>query len=159
MIYEKCKDILLKETELIKTAAALQEKIRLAVMDREWEGFEDNINEINAIEIKLTALEDEREKLFSEFDPTPHDPKGLFYSIACKLPEEQRNDLTEIYRSLKMETLKLRIANESYMTYLSGINTTIKDFFDVTFPERKTYTPRGTHHSHDMRSIVLNQSF
>jgi hypothetical protein len=81
--------------------------------------------------------------------------------MASLLPEKQRNDLTSVYRSLKLETLKLRIANEALMTYLGSIKSTLKEFFDLAFPERggKMYTPKGTHLSHDMRSMVLNQSF
>ena len=164
MIYERCREILLKEIELVMQAASIQEKIRTAVLDGEWEGFEGHISEISAIEKKISALENERENLFDSFAGASSgevDSKSRFYSIAEKLPQEQRDDLTAVYRCLKMETLKLRIANESYMTYLSAIKSTISDFFEAVFPERsgKMYTPQGTHHSNDMRSLVLNQSF
>ena len=164
MIYERCREILLKEIELVMQAASLQEKTRTAVLEGEWDSFEGQIIEIKTIESKLIELEDEREKLFQSFagaNSGDLDPKSRFYSIVGKLPEDQRNDLTGIYRSLKMETLKLRIMNESYMTYLTGIKSTINDFFEAVFPQGfgKMYTPQGTHHSHDMRSLMLNQSF
>ena len=166
MIYEKCKDILLREIELVMKAAAIQDQTRLAVLDHEWERFEECMIETNVIEIELTALELEREKLFDDFDIEHKihggsDAKSRFYSVVCRLKEDQRNELTAIYRSLKMETLKLKIANESYMAYLSEIRTTVSDFFQTAFPERagKMYTQYGTHFSHDMRSMVLNQSF
>jgi hypothetical protein len=170
MFYEKCKEILLKQIELIMEATVMQDKIRLAVLNREWEGFDNNISVIYGIEKKLSFLENEREEIFAAFETMNQitsikaddiNVKSRFYSIACKLPETQRNELTEIYRSLKMETMKLRIANEDYMSYLAGIRTMIKDFFDIAFPERggKIYTPQGTHLSHDMSSMMLNQSF
>ena len=169
MFYEKCRDILLRESELIQNAALTQEKLRIAVMNREWADFESHSSDMNAIEVKMTAIEGEREQLFTAFEALTrqntytgmNDAKGRFYAMASFLPEEQRNDLTAIYRSLKMETLKLRLANEALMTYMAGIKSTLSEFFSLAFPERagKLYTPRGTHFSHDMRSMVLNQSF
>ena len=169
MFYEKCREILLSECEIIQNAALTQEKLRIAVMNREWTDFETHSSEMNVIEIKMTALESERDKIFTAFEALTrlntytgiNDAKGRFYAMASFLPEEQRNDLTAIYRSLKMETLKLRLANEALMTYMAGIKSTLSEFFSLAFPQRagKLYTPQGTHFSHDMRSMVLNQSF
>jgi len=163
MNYEKCRDILLKECEMIQNARTEQEKIRLAVMNREWTDFENHFKTMNGIECELVWLENERENLLNEFkrDSNENDSKSLFYAMASRLPEEQRNDLTAIYRSLKLESIKLRMANDALMNYLAGIKGTLTDFFSLAFPDRggKMYTPKGTHFSHDMRSMVLNQSF
>jgi len=169
MIYEKCKDILLRERELVQNAVIEQEKMRIAVFNREWEGFEANVSALTVIERQLAEMEEEREQLFCAFEALLQhknslynkDGKGRFYAMVALLPENQRNELTSIYRGLKMDTLSLRIANEALRTYLGGIKNTIREFFDKAFPEYagKMYTPKGTHHSHDMRSMVLNQSF
>lgn len=169
MIYEKCRDILLRECELVQSASVLQEKIRLAVTNKDWMVFEENLGAMNTIENKLSDLEREREQLFNIYETIIHqrsfsenlDARGRFYKMVSMLPENQRNDLTAIYRSLKLEALKLRMANDTLMTYLHGIKSTIKDFMDLAFPDRadKTYTNQGTHKSVDMRSMVLNHSF
>lgn len=168
-MYEKCRDILLKESELVQTAASVQEKIRLAVYNKEWTIFEGHLSAMQEIEQKIENLESEREKLFSVFEVTLHqknfcenlDAKGRFYKLVSILPENQRNELTSIYRSLKIEALKLRTANETLMTYLASVKAALKDFFDLAFPDRggKIYTNQGTHLSHDMRSMVLNTRF
>jgi hypothetical protein len=169
MIYEKCRDILLRECEVLREAAVIQEKLRMAVINREFDGFEDHINAMNEIERNITVLENEREQLFTLFEALirqsyftdTKDDKGRFYAMVCHLPEAQRNELTGIYRGLKMETLKLRVANEAFMVYLTGIKSTFKEFFDLVFPDRalKMYASNGMHLSNDMRSMVLNQSF
>ena len=169
MIYEKCRDILLRECEQVQKATVAQEKITNAVTNREWTAFEDNLSAMDAIEIKLEELESEREQLFKVFETIIHqnhfsknlDAKGRFYALVSILPENQRNELTSIYRGLKLEALKLRVRNEALMVYLSGINTTLNEFFDLAFPDRsgKMYTNQGTHLSHDMRSMVLNTRF
>jgi hypothetical protein len=169
MIYEKCRDILLRECELVQAASIVQEKIRQAVLDKDWPVFEDHLNAMSSIEAGLDALEIERNNLFTVFEAIVHqkgffdnmDDKGRFYSLVSHLPESQRNDLTSIYRSLKVEAIKLRLANDTLLTYLSGVKATIKDFFELAFPDRagKIYTSKGTHFSHDMRSMVLNTHF
>jgi len=169
MIYEKCRSILLQECELIQNALIIQEKIRVAVADREWTVFEDHLSAMNSIEFKMQTLENEREQLFTVFKALLHersfsenlDDKGRFYALTAFLPENERNDLTSIYRSLKLEALKLRITNDALFAYLSEIKSSLNDFFSLAFPDRfgKMYTKDGNHYSNEMRSMVLNQSF
>jgi len=159
----------MQEFELIQNAVFLQEKIRIAATERQWSVFEDNLSSMNAIESKLEALEKEREQLFTVYkalvreESFSHtlDSKGSFFALIEMLPESERNDLTSIYRSLKLEATKLRMANEALMTYLNTVKSTLKDFFDLAFPERggNMYTKTGSHFSNDMRSMVLNKSF
>ncbi|MDR0502421.1 MAG: hypothetical protein LBH16_03780 [Treponema sp.] len=169
MIYEKTRDLLLQETQLVKEAAGIQEKIRDAVFEREWTDFENQINAMNSIENQLAGLESEREQLFNVYETLTRknalsgkaDSKGRFYAIAAVLPEKQRSDLTALYRALKLDSIKLKLANETFLAYLGGIKSTLKDFFDLAFPESvgKMYTKKGTHFSQDMSSMVLNRSF
>ena len=169
MIYEKCKDILLQEFELVQNAVVLQDKIRTTVTERQWTAFEENLNAMNALEMKLEGLENEREELFFVFKTIARqqgfsqnlDENGRFYELIAFLPEKQRDDLTTIYRSLKIESTKLKLANEALLSHINIIKSTLRDFIDLAFVERggKMYTKNGTHHSHDMRSMVLNQSF
>jgi len=169
MMYEKCRDILLQECELIQNAVLIQEKIRAAVTEREWTDFDTHLNSMNSIENKLTNLENERENLFLVYQSLIRekvfcdnlDEKGQFMELMALLPQKQGEELTEIYRSLKMESIKLRISNDALMTYITGVKSTLQEFFDLAFPERggKMYTKDGTHFSNDMRSMVLNRSF
>jgi hypothetical protein len=169
MIYEKCRDISLRQYEFLKTASAIQEKVRIAVVNREWTDFEAHIGAMNIVENKMIDLEKEREQFFSAFEALIRqnyfidetDPRGRFFSVISHLPDVQREELTSIYRNLKYEALKVRLSNDSLMTYLIGIRSTLKEFFDLAFPERagKMYTRDGSHHSNDMRSMVLNHSF
>jgi hypothetical protein len=72
MIYEKCRDILLQQSELIQTASYVQEKIRNAVLNKEWTVFEENLSSMNEIECKLEGLESERQKLFTVYEAIVH---------------------------------------------------------------------------------------
>jgi hypothetical protein len=96
-------------------------------------------------------VENERERLFT----------GRFYVFVAQFPDEQRSELSAIYRRLKHESLRVRMAGQTLMGYISEARATITGFFQIVFPDRggKIYTPHGVPVSHDMRSMVLNQAF
>jgi hypothetical protein len=172
-MYEKCKEILLKEHEAVAKAEALQKMVQDAVQKREWGDFEAHFGALNAISGEVAALEREREAVFAGFpggagQEAAAPPQavelaggdaGRFYAICMRFSIEQREEICAIYRSLKLQALKLRLANESLLEYVSGIRSTLAGFFELAFPDRggKIYTPRGTPVSRDMRSMVLNQ--
>ena len=181
MEFEKCKGILLREHEAVAKAAALQKLAERDAVNREWGDFEAHLNALNSYGVALEEMEREREALFGcggdAQDSGGLNPelayqrahlavelaggdKGRFYTLCLHFTAQQRAELGEIYRSLKLEALRLRLANEALLVYLSEIRSTLAGFFEIAFPERggKTYTPRGVPVSHDMRSMVLNKS-
>jgi hypothetical protein len=160
MMFEKCKAVLLEETELVQKIALLQDKVRNAVINREWTNFEEYIGELNAAGGQFAILEAEREGLFPPAGGTG-DEKSRFYAAVSTLPAGQRNELTGIYRNLKMEAIKVRLSNEAFLAYLAEAKTTLAAFLDLAFPDRggRIYTRHGRTLSQDMRSVVLNRSF
>jgi len=160
MVFEKCKAVLLKECELVRRIASLQNLVYEAVMNRDWNGFEANFSKLGKIGEEFTVLEHERERVFAGI-LAESDASERFYSLTAGLPPKQRGELTEIYRNLKLETLKVKIAGETIMNYISGARATLAGIFEIAFPDRKgkIYTPYGIPVSHDMRSMVLNRSF
>ena len=171
MIYEKCKEILLREAELVKKAYILHENVRLAVFNREWDELQERISALNEIENAIASVDSEREDIFTAFEnllrkdhtrsKSAQNDSNLFYSVISNLSEEKKDELNAIYRSLKMETLKLRLSNETLTTYLAGIRSVVGEFLDLAFPERagRVYTQQGTHTLNDMRSMIVNQRF
>ena len=179
MEFEKCRDILLHEISLIQQIACLQEQIKEAVISRNWIDFDNHFSVLAEIGDELTALESGREALFASgqiargqtarrragnapsSENDVNDKKGRFYIFAARFPSEQRNELTAIYRSLKLETLRVQTAGEAIMSFITGARTALAGFFEIAFPDRggKIYTPRGKPMTHDMRSMVLNRAF
>ena len=184
-MYEQCKEILIKEHEAVAKAAAFQKLIQTAVLKREWTDLQAHLDGLNKVSAVITALERERETIFAKFQDgndekcgtignfgteldAPHKThlpvelaggdKGRFYTLCMRFSPSERAEIGDIYRSLKLEALRLRLANEAMLEYLGEIRTTLTGFFELAFPDRggKIYTPRGTPVSHDMRSMVLN---
>jgi hypothetical protein len=188
MEYEKCRDILLQETALIRQIACVQEQIKEAVISRNWIDFDNHFSVLAEIGDEFAVLEMGREALFTQgqkemqtaqekaakgradetrtgtgfpFFQGEIDSKGRFYAFAARFPAEQRNELTAIYRSLKLETLRVQTAGEAIMSFITGARAALAGFFEIAFPDRggKIYTPHGKPLNHDMRSMVLNRTF
>ena len=164
MEFEKCRDILQQEICLIRQIACLQEQIREAVTNKDWAGFESRFSELGEIGGEFAALESERETLFS-FGKISEDEadeaKGKFYFFASRFPEEQRNELTSVYRTLKLETLGVQSAGEDLMNFIESTRAALSGILEIAFPDRggKIYTSYGKPVTHDMRSMVLNRAF
>jgi hypothetical protein len=161
MEFERCRDILLQEVTLVRQIACLQEQIKEAVMNRDWADFENHFSLLGEIGDEFTVLESGREALFDRQADDQNDSRGRFYAFAAGFPDAQRNELTDIYRDLKLETLKVQMTGQSLMSFISGARAAMAGFVEIASPERggKIYTPYGRPLTHDMRSMVLNRTF
>jgi hypothetical protein len=147
----------------LKKVTVLQSLVREAVLGRQWTDFEAHIGAINALSDQFGALEAKREKLLSDFPVQSEigDEKSRFYALAARFPSEKRNEITDIYRNLKLETLKVRASNDALLNYIAEAKATMTGFLEAAFPDRggRLYTKRGKQIAQDMRSMVLNQRF
>jgi hypothetical protein len=157
--FEKKRDVLKQEDELLQKIAETQESVKNAAINREWADFETLTLSLEMCKEQFDALEAERLILFEIVSDAegrmPH-----FYAMVSHLPENERKELSELYRSIKDRTLKVRIANETLRLYLNEAQTTLGDFMKAAFPDRKTgvYSKQGKKISPDMRSLVLDQT-
>jgi hypothetical protein len=160
--FDQCKDVLLKEIGLLEKITLLQSLVWNAVTTREWTDFEAHIAAINAFGDAFNVLERERQGLLAELPAQAGigDEKSRFYALAARFPPDLCNEITAIYRNLKLETLKVRASNEALLNYLAGAKATMTSFLEAVFPDRgMLYSKGGKQIAQDMRSMVLNRHF
>jgi hypothetical protein len=153
---------LLREIEVLAKIPPLQVLVRDAVINREWADYEYLMESIGNIGTQFEALEEEREAIFSEFSGALLGPeKDRFYALTSRLPEKERNELTALYRRLKMETLQIKLTNDSLMEYLREAKSAVAGLLENAYPDRKgrIYSKKGISREAEMKSIVLNRSF
>jgi hypothetical protein len=156
-----CTAILRKEIELLEKIPALQTLVRDAVINREWADYEGYLEAIGRIGTDFEVLETERNRLFTAVIPENTDEKGRFYAMSARLPEHERNELTALYRHLKLQTLQIRLANDTLMDYIKETKNAISGMLESAYPDRKgkIYSRNGVEREADMKSVVLNHSF
>jgi hypothetical protein len=156
-----CSHILTREIGLLEKIALVQIQVKNAVINREWADFELLLDTLGKFSAEFETLEKERIGLFANLFP-PKDGKDEgagFYAMVSRLPAEERKTLTGLYRQLKMETFKIRLANDTLIRYINEARSTVSAFLEAAFPDRKglLYSRRGIQIPSDMRSMVLNQ--
>jgi hypothetical protein len=157
----RCADVLRQETALLERLAAAQEVVRNAVFAREWADLETMLSRLAAYGSDFELLEAERARIFAEFAGPGSERESVgFYALASRLAEAERRELTELYRRLKLDALKVRLANDALTTYLADARATLSGFMEAAFPDRKgrIYSRRGRTVHPEMRSIVLDRS-
>ena len=173
--YNQCMSVLTGEIELLKKISAAQDKVRKAVMHREWEDFDEKNLELNHLAGEFSRLEDERVRHFSLLINRESSSQGsmdneneenemaenTFYTAIMGLPSGERVELSRLYRELKMETLKMRALNETFLVYLNEARSLTASYLETVCPARggKLYTNKGHKVSQDLRSIVFNSRF
>lgn len=155
----RCADVLKQETALLERLAAAQEVVRHAAFAREWSDMEAMLSRLDEYGSEFEALEAERGRVFEALGGGRREGGG-FYALVARLDPADRRELTELYRRLKLDTLKVRLANEALSTYLNAARATLSEFLDAAFPDRrgKLYSRRGSAVHPEMRSIVLDRS-
>ena len=153
--FERCAPVLAGEIDLLKKISALQGKVRQAVISRDWTDFDGKIEELNQLGTEFAGLEAERVGLF------PVDEDKPFHAAIKDLPAEESSELSRLYRELKMETLKMRALNETFLAYLNEAKALATAYIETVCPARggKLYTRKGRKASQDLKSIVFNNSF
>jgi hypothetical protein len=160
--YKACVDILQQEIMLLERISILPVMVRNAVVAREWTDFEGYMENLGVIGREFQILDAEREQVFTVFArKSGSNNTGVgFYSLIARFPEEERRELGNLYRKLKIDALKIGFANDSLTAYIGEARTTLQEFLEAAFPDRKgrIYSKQGTQVPSDMRSMVLNQS-
>jgi hypothetical protein len=151
--YKRCVSVLNGEIEILRKISAVQNKVRQAVINREWADFDTHDQELNRLGGEFAHLEDERALLFPAETP--------FYDAILKFPVEKRVELSRLYRELKTETLKMRAINETFLVYLNEAKNLAAAYLEAVCPARggKLYTRKGHKVSQDLRSIVINNRY
>jgi hypothetical protein len=164
--YGRCKAVLEQERELVAKIAGMQNLIRKAVVNRQWMDFDSHMESLEQIGAQFEALDRERIRIFASFSGgnTPgiagEDTTG-FYTLVSRFPQDERKTITDIYRNLKSETIKIKLENDALMNYLSEASLVVAGFLEAAFPDRKgrMYSRSGARVQADMRSMVLNRHF
>ena len=156
--FSRCAAVFTAEIELLKKIYGIHTAVRQGVMGREWTDFNEKNQELNRLGEELTQLEDEREQLLGVLSEGEEKP---FNALISDLPMEEGRELSRLYRELKMETLKMQTANETFLVYLNEAKTLANAYLEAACPARggKLYTRRGQKVSQDLRSLVFNNSF
>lgn len=151
--------ILVKEIELLEGIPPLQKHIRDAVINKKWADYDQFMQSLSEIGVQFEIMELEREAMFKSFQSVNNNES--FYAWAVRLPKKEQEEISGLYRKLKMITLNIKISNDTLMEYLREAKSMVSGFLGTVYPDRrgKMYTSKGVELEADMRSVMINQNF
>ncbi|MDR2900554.1 MAG: hypothetical protein LBV20_03415 [Treponema sp.] len=158
--------ILKQENALLDKIIDIQCEIRASVIIREWEDFNGLMENLNTYNSQFEVMEKARAQVFSAIlnHSDPHsannNEEDSLYAAAARMPEEQRNALTDLYRELKIRVIRVRYENGALLKNLNEARAFAENFIADVIPNRrgKLYTAKGTVVASDVRSMMINKS-
>lgn len=158
----ECISILQQEIALLERLAAAQDVVSQAVFSRDWSDLDALFKRLDGYNKEFDTLEWQRTMIFEELGQElgfVNERLG-FYAIATRLEPEIRRQMTDLYRRLKLDVLRIRLANENLQHYITSNRMVISEFLKAAFPDRKgkLYSRHGKEIHSEMRSIVLDRS-
>ncbi|MCL2380884.1 MAG: hypothetical protein FWC64_04745 [Treponema sp.] len=162
--FEKCAAVLAGEIELLRKISEAQGIVRQAVINKEWAEFDEKTAEVNRIGKEFALLENERIRFFSalsDFSGRSGGGELSFYALITCLPEQENQELSRLYRELRVETIKIRALNESLLVYINEARNMATAYLEAVCPARggKLYTRKGRRAAQDLKSMVVNNHF
>jgi hypothetical protein len=147
--------VLAAEIEFLEQVRLLQNLLRDALINRQWADYERLTASMSGLGAAFLKLEERRTELFGDAG------WRRFYDEAARLPPGKRDRLTALYRRLKMQTLEIRLANESLAEYIKESRAAVNRILENAYPDRKgkIYSSAGTERETEMKSVLLNHTF
>ena len=138
---EDFKEILVKENGVLDALLEKQAALHAAVITKNWISLEDDMECIQDLSEKFSALDQKRESLSAK---------------KLEISEEEKTLLLGLHGKL----LKSKIENQTLNTYITATNNFVQGILDNAVPNRRNvlYSKSGIV-KRDSNSVVLNRVF
>jgi hypothetical protein len=134
---------------------------RESLKTKDWPGLEKALRSLDFQAEGLRCLEERRHYLWSTIQNHYLGREGRFFETIPLLPEEFREGLTKLHRSLKVETLGLRSLSEGLAAYVQTAGALIQAVVQELQPTMKgrLYSRSGYLRGGETQPLVLNTHF
>ncbi|MCF7927991.1 MAG: hypothetical protein K9L68_03150 [Spirochaetales bacterium] len=157
----KLKRAITLQIDLFKSFQREEELLKDYLFKREWGGLEATIWRMDHLSGRMEEFETERAEVFAKLAEGYGLAKNAGpYEVMGKMEPDQRNELTDLYRKLKMAVLSMKCETEAMDDYLKTTTDVVREMLGELYPYRKgrLYSRHGTAQNADSRSMVLNRN-
>lgn len=151
--------ILQQEVDGFTSAIERAETIRSSIFRHDWKQLTESLEKMEKLSGYLTALEKERMHVFEKLrNEVAAGPSAGFYTVVVRLPKDEQDQASELFRKLKSQVLQLQGVVWSIDAYTRSISTTIYDILQEIFPHKRgtMYSKTGKKRSTDNDPLVVN---
>lgn len=151
----KVEELLSSQTAIVSRIYEIQKALRSSVMQRDWSAAEESFAQIGALASSFSSSD---KVLHSEIT---EGGAADFYSFTDVLPEEKKNILNGLYKTLKRKVLLSKYENDAFSAYVFHAKSLAQGMVDIIAETRSgsVYNHTGRKKTADMSSLVLNRVF
>ena len=150
-----------EEIALLDSFAKIEESVRLYIRESDWENLNAALLEIEPVSVGIEKAEEQRGAVYTELREALGEPaQAGFYQVAVRLDSDKREQLSALYRTLKLSVIKIQGITWSIDAHVRAVGNTISQVLDELFPHRKgkIYGNTGESRAADSGPILINQS-
>ena len=153
------KDALHLQGVLLDSLSREEARLQLAVLEKDWIALEGSIRAMKAIAADVESCEMQRNESYRMLKVS----LGLkeddsFYEVLSRLPLEERQELANLYRQLRIGIAKVRSTTDGIDSYVTATVGTMREILDELFPDLKgkMYSRSGSVSTTESSSMVVN---
>ncbi|MEI8093046.1 MAG: hypothetical protein WCG80_02440 [Spirochaetales bacterium] len=134
---------------------------KAALQTKTWPALEKALQSLDFQSEGLRCLEERRDALWRGIQLRVLGREGKFYEVLPRLPEDQRELLAELFRELKLRSLRLKGLNLGIATYVQTASALVKAVVHELNPtlRGRMYSRSGFIRGGEARPLVLNTHF
>jgi hypothetical protein len=149
-----------REIEAVQQGLQTADEVRERIFEHDWDGLSVSLNELHKASEHISGLEEERDALFRELKEQLEMPKQAgFYAVIVRLPGEEREQLSERYRTLKKAVLQFQGVIWSIDAYTRTMSTTFQEILYSLYPHKRgtMYEKSGRQRATGNDPLVVNK--
>lgn len=160
MSVAQVKELLAAQADAMLAFGAQEQELQNAIMNRDWSGIDVLVPQMQRQSAELETLDARRHDAFAAAKSERGlSPDAKFLEFIERVDEEDRRELTALYRSLQVSVLRVKSVTRGIDSYVRGTLRTTNEVLGEVFPDQKgtMYSRRGKRSPADGRAMVLDR--
>ncbi len=154
------KELLAAQAEAMLAFGAQEQELQSAIINRDWSRIDVLVPQMQRQGAELEALDARRNAAFAAAkSQCGLSDNAKFQEFIERVDEEDRRELTTLYRSLQVSVLRVKSVTRGIDSYVRGTLRTTNEVLGEVFPDQKgtMYSRRGKRSPADGRAMVLDR--
>ena len=138
MLIDELKNLMQIEIDLLNGFTRLEVKLQEAFLRRDWPELDALVSELGSLSGRIEAMEQRRHNTFLELKVSLKlAEKMTFHRVIMEMSGEDREELADLYRKLKIAVIRVRGATGRLGYYFRSVSDSANRVLSELLPYRK----------------------
>jgi len=160
VLIDELKNLMQIETELLNGFAGLEVKLQEAFLRRDWSELDALVSKLGSFSGRIEAMEQRRHNTFLELKVSLKLAEKMTFSrVITEMSGADREELSDLYRKLKIAVIRVRGATGRLGYYFRSVSDSANRVLSELLPYRKgrIYSRGGLPRAVEEASLVFNR--